>query len=212
MPIQFAKFTVGPLEENSYLLHAAASREAWVVDPGAEAERFLDYLAANSLRLTRILHTHAHGDHIGADSALVEATGARIAVHRLETEWLSSPALNLSLAVGLPVVAPAADEFLEDGQELSLGETILRVLHTPGHSPGSVSFYTPGHLFSGDLLFWGSIGRTDLPGGDMAMLERSLREKIYRLPDDTAVHSGHGPDTTLGHEKRTNPFVRALPA
>ena len=203
------KFTVGPLAENSYLLADENSREAWIIDPGAEAERFLAAIDEHGLRLTSILHTHAHGDHIGADAALVEATGAAIFLHAAEADWLLDPEKNLSALFGESITAPPADHVLAEGDTLRLGSVEFVVYHTPGHSPGSVSFYTPGHLFCGDLLFAGSVGRTDIPGSDQAALVHSLREKVYLLPDDTVVYAGHGPETTLGKEKRTNPFVRA---
>jgi hydroxyacylglutathione hydrolase len=206
--MEIIRLSVGMLQTNAYLLLDETSKETLIIDPGDEAERILDEVKQHGGTITAIAHTHAHGDHIGADREIVEATGAAIMIHELEADWLTNPNLNMSSMIGCPLSMPAADRLLNDGDTVRFGESELTVLHTPGHSPGSVSFYTPGHLFCGDLLFASSVGRTDLSGGSFDVLENSIRNKVYTLPVDTIVYCGHGPTTTVGQEKTSNPFVR----
>lgn len=208
-------FATGPFQANCVVLGDRASSELAIIDPGADAERVLDVVRRSGLGAKMILHTHGHVDHVGATATVHELLGGRIPVglHRADLA-LYRNARAQAMAFGVSAsTPPEPDLWLEHGQSLELGALRLEVRHTPGHSPGGVVFVVhgaPGPLVVvGDVLFAGSIGRTDLPGGQMAQLERSIRGQLYPLPDATRVITGHGPDTTIGAEKRTNPFVRA---
>ncbi len=201
------QLAVGPIMANCYILGCGETRQAVVIDPGDEADRILMTLAKDKLKVTHILNTHGHFDHVGGNRKLKEATGAPILIHAGDAPMLAQ--LSAAAATfGLSAEnSPEPDRHLSDGDEIAFGNLSLKVLHTPGHSPGSVSLYTDGKVFVGDLLFSGSIGRTDLPGGDYDTLIASVRNKIFPLGDDVTVYSGHGPETSVGREKRFNPFV-----
>lgn len=205
-------FVLGPYETNCYVLHRPGEADCWVFDAGFDPEELLDFLRRRRLSPRAILLTHAHPDHIAGVGALLAAfPGPPVLIHPAEQRWLSDPELNLSALMGLPITAPGPDALLEEGQVLTLAGADWRVLHVPGHSPGSCAFYCrdAGTTISGDALFAGSIGRTDFPGGDFDTLSESIRTRLYTLPDETVVLPGHGPPTTVGREKRTNPYVRA---
>jgi glyoxylase-like metal-dependent hydrolase (beta-lactamase superfamily II) len=205
-------FPVGDFQCNCSVLACPDTKEAVVVDPGGEPERILEVVRHYDLTVRWALHTHAHLDHIAATRDVKEATGARIALHRddlfLYDGFLMQAAMfGWSVRPVLPV-----EHFLSDGEQLSFGKLSTTVLHTPGHTPGSCCFRLDVEgplLFAGDTLFQRSIGRTDLPGGDYATIERSIRERLYRLDPATRVIPGHGPPTTIGAERRGNPFVTA---
>lgn len=207
--LTFQRYTLGALQTNAYVLIDATRTRAAVIDPGTPDAALLRRL--DGLKVEAIVLTHAHFDHIGGVGELRRRFGCPVHLHALEKDWLVDPLKNGSARwpdVGGPVTTDPPDAYLEDGQKLGLlGET-FDVLHTPGHSPGSVSLRCGDLLFAGDALFRRSIGRTDLPGGNGPALERSIREKLYALPDDTIVLPGHGPETTIGEEKRDNPYVR----
>ncbi|HUU28665.1 MAG TPA: MBL fold metallo-hydrolase, partial [archaeon] len=154
-----------------------------------------------------ILNTHGHGDHIGANREIKEAYGAPLLIHQADALMLTDPELNISAAFGIPVTSPAADRYLLPGEKVSFGSLGLEVLWTPGHTPGGVSFYGAGVVFTGDTLFCGSIGRYDLPGGNESLLVGSIKEKLHNLPHETLVLPGHGQNTTIGVEKNCNPFL-----
>jgi hydroxyacylglutathione hydrolase len=201
--------TVGAVAANAYLVTDAATGVTVVIDPGDDAPRLLAALAGAGVAPAEIWLTHAHFDHIGAVAELREAHPVPVRLHPADAPLYDNAeqqAAWFGMRVRPPGVAPLD---LADGERLALGETVFTVLHTPGHAPGHVAFHAPdaGVLFSGDALFRGSVGRTDLPLCDPAALERSLRERLMVLPDDTRVLSGHGPETTIGHERRTNPFL-----
>jgi glyoxylase-like metal-dependent hydrolase (beta-lactamase superfamily II) len=203
-------FPNGPFAENCYLVADAGTREAVLVDPGEEAELFLSRLTADGLRLTAIWLTHAHIDHVAGVSAVKAAWDVPILLHPADRP-LYDHAPEQAALFGLHMdTLPPVDDELADGQSVSVGPFAFEVRHTPGHSPGSVSFIGHGLALSGDVLFAGSVGRTDLPGGDTDTLMTSIKTRLYTLPDDTAVLSGHGPETTIGAEKRSNPFVRLV--
>lgn len=199
---------VGPIQANCFILGHEETREAAVIDPGDEAQRILAALGKHNLTLKTIINTHGHFDHVGGNKALKAATGAPILIHGGDAPMLAH--LADSAAVwGMRVEdSPAPDRILEDGDEIGFGAVTLKVIHTPGHSPGGISLFTPGHLFVGDTLFAGSIGRTDFPGGDYGLLIDSVRSRLFMLGDDVRVYPGHGPATTLGRERQFNPFFQ----
>lgn len=199
---------VGPLQVNCYIVACDETKEAVVIDPGGNAPQILSLLDENDLKLTRIINTHAHFDHVGAVHELKEACRVKFCLHRDDLPVLDAYDAQLSFFGLRAGPKPQVDEFLEDGDEITFGTAALRVLHTPGHSPGSVSFAGDGVVFCGDLLFAGSIGRTDLPGGDYQTLIQAVRTRIFPLGDDVTVCSGHGPLTTVGRERAHNPFLR----
>lgn len=202
--------TLGPFATNCYIVSEAGSKECFVVDAGFGSSRLIDILRAEDLTPVALVLTHAHCDHIGGVRTMRESfPDLPIWIHELETQWLIDPVLNLSVAAGMPVTAPKCDRVLRDGDELDLPGGPWRVLHTPGHSPGSVTLWSKEHALAlvGDALFAGSIGRTDFPGCSFERLEKSIREKLYTLPPETQCLPGHGPSTQIGREMRTNPFV-----
>ncbi|MFY9551425.1 MAG: MBL fold metallo-hydrolase [Thermoanaerobaculia bacterium] len=202
---------VGPLQCNCSILADEASREAVVIDPGDEPERIVRALETMKVRPLALLHTHAHFDHIGGTRAVKENTGAAIRLHPADRP-LYDALRDQAALFGLSAEAPAPiDAPISDGETIPFGRHALTAIHTPGHTPGSTCFLLSGDapaLFAGDTLFRRSIGRTDLWGGDTETILESIRTKLFALPDDTPVICGHGPGTTIGEEKRQNPFVR----
>lgn len=205
-------FTLGPFATNCFILRDPDSADCWIIDAGWGARAMIERIEAEELSPVRLILTHAHPDHIAGVPEFREAfPGLPVALHAAEKDWLGDPVKNLSALLGEdPVVMDPPDEILEDDQDLGLGENTWRVLHTPGHSPGGVTLYCPelAVAFAGDTLFAGSIGRYDFPSSDGPTLFESIRNRLYTLPDDTAVLPGHGPATTIGREKKSNPFVR----
>lgn len=199
---------VGMIQANCYLVGDAKTGEGVVIDPGGDVPVILRALEAHKLKPVAILATHGHFDHVEGLAGLKRATNAPILVHKSDMPLIQGMTTQGQL-FGIRVeAAPPPDRFLEDGDTLPVGGLTLQVLHTPGHSPGSVCFLVDRSVFVGDLLFAGSIGRTDLQGGDYDTLIRSVQQKIFTLPADTTVYPGHGPATSVGVEKRTNPFFR----
>ena len=204
-----------PFFKNGYVLGCERTREGVIVDPGDEVGDLLRVVERHQLRVTHILLTHAHLDHVSGVARARQALGAPVVLHR-DDLFLYETVVQQGLAFGFRVdTQPAPDRFYEiPGQPIAFGDYEIRVHHTPGHSPGGVCLQAGPRgqagrrLFVGDALFAGSIGRTDLPGGDYDTLMRSLREVLLAFPDDCEVHSGHGPATTIGEERRTNPFLR----
>jgi hydroxyacylglutathione hydrolase len=214
---------VGMLQCNCHVVGDPATREAIVIDPGDEVERILEVIARNDLNVRAIINTHAHIDHVGGLRAMREATGAPVMMH--ESDLGLYRALDMQAAwIGIPAPPMTeVDEFLREGRGIRWGDYELRVMHTPGHTEGSVCLYLPqregtdlhtnelshsGALFAGDTLFAGSIGRTDLWGGSMKDILHSLQTKVLALPDETVVFPGHGPVTTIGDERESNPFLQ----
>ncbi|HEU5310504.1 MAG TPA: MBL fold metallo-hydrolase [Candidatus Eisenbacteria bacterium] len=203
------RFPVGPLDNNLYLLTVTGSRDAIVVDPSLESEHVLDTIQSRRLTVRKILLTHAHIDHIVMVKAFHEATQAPVWLHEGDRLFYErAEAQALSMGFEWPGNVPVA-RWIEDGEEVGISGLEVRAIHTPGHSPGSVTFVTSEGLIAGDVLFQGSVGRTDLPGGDWNTLLRTIRSRIFPYPDGTVVYPGHGPLTTVGQEKATNPFVGA---
>ncbi len=201
------KLAVGPIMANCFIVGCKQTREAAVIDPGDEADRILLALAESKLTVKQIINTHGHFDHVGANKRMKVATGAPILIHALDAPMLSTLARSAA-AWGMSVEdSPAPDRFLEEGDTIEVGSIRFRIIHTPGHTPGGVSLLADGRLFVGDTLFAGSVGRTDFPGGDFEALKSSIQEKLFTLGDEVEVFTGHGPETTIGEEKRHNPFV-----
>lgn len=189
------RLIVGNLHTNCYLVAAGKRDQGVIIDPGGSLERITQASAEEGLSVKYIINTHGHPDHVAADIDLARITGASVAVHPLDAIWSLDTKSILKL---------------DDGMTLEVGSLRLRVIHTPGHTPGSVCIYLDGILFTGDLLFQGSVGRTDFPGGSSADLMRSLREKIVVLPPSTRVLPGHGEETTLEEELKHNPFLQGF--
>jgi len=203
---------LGPLQTNCYLAACTETEQAAVIDPAWDGQTIAAAAANEGWNVTHILLTHAHFDHVGGLTALKEATDAPIFIHPDAIDMLKHAPQAASMW-GLHVSdPPTADEMLEEGQRIAVGKLSFDVLLTPGHAPGHVSFYLPEHdvIFDGDVLFQRGIGRTDFPQSDHATLMRSIREELLTLPDETRVFSGHGNPTTIGDERRRNPFLQGL--
>jgi glyoxylase-like metal-dependent hydrolase (beta-lactamase superfamily II) len=193
---------------NCIIVGCTETKNAVVIDPGDDVDRILVSLSEEQLSVTKILNTHGHFDHVGGNQRLKEVTGAPICIHDEDAPMLAHVSSSAA-AFGMRVNnSPEADETLQDGDIIKFGNLELKVIHTPGHSPGGVSFYRPDVVFVGDTLFAGSIGRTDFPGGSYDQLIASVKNKLFTLDDKTIVYTGHGPETTIGDEKRTNPFFQ----
>jgi len=204
---------VAPFYKNGFVIGCEDTGEGVVVDPGDEVEQLLDFASARRLTITRILLTHAHLDHVTGVGRAKAALGVPVWLHRADN-FLYESVVEQGRMFGFEVAPqPPIDRFYEGEGPLRFGRYEVRVLHTPGHCPGGVCLavsregQAAATLLVGDTLFAGSIGRTDLPGGDMDTLLRSIRDVLFRFPDDTVVWSGHGPETTIGKERRTNPFL-----
>lgn len=204
-------FSVPPLGCNCSIIGDPVSKQAIVVDPGGAPERILREVRELGLTVTKILHTHAHFDHFLASGEMKKATGAVLCLHQDDLELWDMLDVQCR-AFGVPYTAvPPPDHWILDEEKVSVGQVTAIALHTPGHTPGSMSFHLPadGIVLAGDTLFRGSIGRTDLWGGDFDAIERSIRDRLYTLDDSTLVVTGHGPETEIGWEKESNQFVRA---
>ncbi len=212
MNLHVEKFTVGDLEENCYFLWKDGSDAAIVFDPGDEAERLLKELKVRKLRVAAFVQTHCHGDHIGALTPMKAAyPDAPLYCPKDEEEWLQRPTLNLSYFFGVSITGPKPEHLVKHGDIVDAGGLKLRAIHVPGHSPGGTAYFVEEagerHLVCGDILFASGIGRTDLPGGaGEDVLIEGIREKLFVLPDDTVIYPGHGPTSTIGEEKESNPF------
>jgi len=205
-------FTVGPVQENCHVVRLDGAREAIVIDPGDEAPRLIDAIARLEVDVAAILLTHTHFDHVGAVAPLARETGAEVWCPALEVEVLADIMRYVPWAGFGPFESYAADHTVAGGERLALAGMQIDVLFTPGHSPGHVTYSVPAEdaVFSGDVLFAGSVGRTDLPGGDHATLMRTLGTLVDALPDETVVYPGHMGTTTIGRERATNPFLALL--
>jgi hydroxyacylglutathione hydrolase len=213
MSVQIVTIESAPFAENSYVLWQDGSSTAIVIDPGFEPEVILDVLTERELTLTAILCTHGHVDHIAGNATLKQHyPSAPIIIGHGDAPMLTDPMLNLSGVFGFDIVSPPADQTVRDGEQLTLAGLTWLVREIPGHSPGHVVYIlqevTPPWVLGGDVLFRGSIGRTDFPGGDYHALVTGIRRVLWPLPPDTVVYPGHGPTTTIGHEQRTNPFLK----
>ena len=202
---------VGPLECNCYVVSDEETGGAAIIDPGGDAERIIGACEEDSLEPQFIVNTHAHADHVGANPGLKERyPDARLCVGEKDRELLNDSVRNLTAMLGISLEMPEPDRLLSEGDVLDFGSVRLRVLHTPGHTPGAISLVSdeePKRVFCGDLIFRGGVGRTDLPGGDWETLRSSIKEKIMIMPDDKVLLPGHESTTTVGEERRTGTYL-----
>jgi len=199
------EFIVGPLENNCYIITDEKSKETFVVDPGDEPDRIIDFIREKGLKLKYIVCTHAHYDHVGAVPELKQETGAQIVIHQNELDlYTHIDKQGMMWGVELDPL-PAPDIIVEEGSILAIGDLKFEILHTPGHTPGGICLYGEGMIITGDTLFAGSVGRTDLHGGDLRQLKNSFK-RIMLLPETIKVLPGHGPESTIGREKHENFF------
>jgi len=204
--VKIYPLVVGRLQTNCYIVQSG--KESVVVDAGDEADRIRRFLADMGAKPKMIIATHTHFDHVLGVEGLRAETGAPFLIHRDDLPMLESMQARVQQFMGFRVPPPPkVDSYLKEGDQLALGNETLRVIHTPGHSPGSISLAGKNYVLTGDALFNQSIGRTDLPGGDYETLISSIKQKLFQLDDSTAVYPGHGPETTIGDEKMANPFV-----
>ena len=203
------RLVIGALETNCYLIACVKTKKAAVIDPGGEegTDLILNLLQKNNFNLKYIINTHGHIDHIAGNNSLKAKTEALLLIHRLDADMLVDANKNFSSLMGKEICSPPADKFLEEGDEITLGILKLTVIHTPGHTPGGISLVLNNIVFTGDTLFAGSIGRTDLPGSSYQDLQKSIKEKLLVLSDNRMIYPGHGPDSTISEERRTNPYV-----
>ena len=203
--MEYRSFIVGDILTNCYLLWS--EKEAGVIDPGGPVSQVIEFIKQQGLVLKWIVNTHGHADHIAGNGALRNEFGTPILIQERDREMLLEPRANLSVFMEKGITSPDADKLLKEGDLLRLDSEVLQVIETPGHTPGGISLATPGLLFSGDTLFFESIGRTDLPGGDHEQLLQSIRNKLMVLSPETIVLPGHGESTTIEHESQFNPFL-----
>lgn len=207
--ISVAVFTAGAFAQHPLLIWDDVSKEAFILDPGFFDSGIEKKIEELGLTPKGIINTHAHLDHIGAVQYFKKKYDLKLWMHPNEQFVLDYADASAQMFGMPPVEVPTIDHEIKEGDKLYLGEHEFLVIETPGHTPGGVCFYTEGHIFVGDTLFAGSIGRTDLPGGDSATIMQSLH-KLLNIPDETIVYSGHGPETTIGHEKKTNPYLSQI--
>ncbi|WP_028583316.1 MBL fold metallo-hydrolase [Desulfogranum mediterraneum] len=203
------QLTVGMMGVCAYIVSCEKTKTAAIIDPGGDENRILDYCKENELQVKYILNTHGHPDHVCGNGPIKEASGALIVMHRADVEYFNDPDLKRYFSsLGLPE-SPPVDILIEDGETIVIGEETLEVIHTPGHSPGGVCFYAAPHLFTGDTLFVGAVGRTDFPRCSMTELSASIKSRLLKLPAETIVWPGHGyggSQSTIGQETRSNPY------
>ncbi len=202
------RFAVGPFVSNCYIIGSEETKQGLVVDPGGDSKLILQEIKNLGLDIKLIVLTHAHIDHAGALKEVKETTGAGVAIHVDDAKSLRMMGHSLSAPLRLFYPAPpSADRLLEDGDSIDIGDLHFKVIHTPGHTPGGICLLGEGVLFTGDTLFNQSIGRSDLPGGSHSKLMKAIQSKLMALPDNIIVYPGHGPETTIGDERRHNPFL-----
>jgi hydroxyacylglutathione hydrolase len=203
----FDTIVVGPLQVNCYIIGCEETMEGAVIDPGGDADRIIRAFSAHGLNIVHVLNTHGHFDHIGANRAILEATGADFLIHEADVPLLNKGDATAAVYGLRSENSPLPDRFLSDGATIPVGNLKVKVIHTPGHTPGGCCFLLNGILISGDTLFADSVGRTDFPGGSSKTLLKSIREKLLVLDDEIVVYPGHGPATTIGRERVHNPYL-----
>ena len=207
--MQIITIITGTIGENCHIIFDER-KNAVVIDPGDEANTLIKTISDNQLSVKAIALTHGHYDHVGAVNELKAYTGASVVAHEEEKELIQNPNLSLGMFVDPAFPVPEVDSYVKEGDEILAGDISLRVIHTPGHTQGGMCLYTDGVLFSGDTVFYGTLGRWDFPTGDLSKLTHSILHKIFLLPDSTVIYSGHGPATTVGEEKVSNEVYRWL--
>ena len=205
--MEIVTLQVGSLGTNCYLVYDEQTKDGVVIDPGGEGARIIKELEARNIKTLAILLTHGHADHIMALKYVREALQVPVIMHKDDEAMLSNANRNLSFFVGEPITCMSAEQLVQDGEVILLGSLTFTVLHTPGHTPGGCCFKFGADVFCGDTIFSESIGRTDLPGGSYQQLLESIHGKILSLPDEISLYPGHGPKTTVGWERRMNPFL-----
>jgi hydroxyacylglutathione hydrolase len=209
--VKIDRLILGDFETNCYILrNSPKATNCLIIDTGIDAEPLLDFLEVNKLTPAALILTHGHADHIaGVEPLRKEFPSIQVYIHKLDAEMLTDAAANLSVMTGSSLTAAKADHLVEEGDTIDKVGIRLRVIHTPGHTPGGICLYSEkdGVIFVGDTLFAGSIGRTDFPNGDMRQLIEGIKHKLFKLPEDTIVYTGHGPETTIGREQADNPFL-----
>ncbi|WP_312202936.1 MBL fold metallo-hydrolase [Anaerospora hongkongensis] len=206
--MKIIRMEVGSLGTNCYIAYCEDTKEAAIIDPGGDAGEIIAVIGREALKPVCIINTHGHADHILANNKVKEATGVPVYIHGDDADMLVNAQKNLSSFIGKGQTCLPADKILADGDTIAIGKFNLEVIHTPGHSPGGICLKSELVLFSGDTLFAESIGRTDFPGGSYRQLISNIKERLMLLPDETKVYPGHGPDTTIGWERKMNPFIQ----
>ncbi|HAZ06737.1 MBL fold metallo-hydrolase [Acetobacterium wieringae] len=206
--MEVIKKSLGQMGTNCYVVWDENTLEAAVVDPGFEDQQIGDIINDNKLKVKYILLTHGHFDHLGGVNQIKQLTGAKVLIHENDADCLVDPKRNLSALAGIDMVLAPADGYLNENETITLGEIVIRIIHTPGHSKGGVCFLADGQLIAGDTLFNTSIGRTDFADGDLSELLNAIEMKLFILDDATIVLPGHGGNTTIGYEKMHNPFLK----
>ena len=207
--MQIETIVTGRIEENCYVAMDESTHDAVIVDPGDDAPRIVDTITRMGAKPIAIVNTHCHFDHVGAVNAMRKQYNIPFYIHPEDRQMLEHAALSAQ-AFGMTVDQPEADRFIREGETFKVGESALAVRFTPGHCPGHITLVGDGFAFVGDVLFAGSVGRTDFPGTSWPVLAESIKTQLLTLPDDTLVLPVHGPSTTIGHERRTNPFLQGL--
>lgn len=199
LTMEYKRFVLGGLAVNTYLLWSG--KEAGVIDPGNPTQELIDFIEKNKMKLKWIINTHGHGDHIEGNASLHEKYNIPIKIHSEDSYMLKSCVANISILLGRKIISPPADSFLSHGDEVKLGNETLHIIETQGHTKGSISVYSNGLLFLGDVLSKGKIGRFDFPGGDYEILKKTLTERIFKLPNETIILPGHGEESSVLEEK-----------
>jgi len=208
LPVEILTFSLGPLETNCHVVADRNSGKAVVIDPAADGEWIADQIVSRNWHLDKILLTHGHADHIAGLNALRSKTGVEVAIHMGDRDMLARPEKNLSLFIGMPIKSEPPEILLSQDEVIQLGHSKIQVIHTPGHTPGSVCFLIKDVLISGDTIFRNSIGRADFPGASFEQLMDSIQTQIMVLDNSIRILPGHGMESTIGHERAHNPFIQ----